>query len=114
MVVRYVPDAGDLIKLSLDPRTGHEQAGWRPALVLTPATYNQKTGLAIVAPVTSQRKGYPFEVPLPEGLKITGVILADHVKNIDWKARNAHYFDAAPAAVLRDVQVRLATLLGLG
>ncbi|MGH9643627.1 MAG: type II toxin-antitoxin system PemK/MazF family toxin, partial [Terriglobales bacterium] len=72
----YVPDAGHLIKLDFDPRTGHEQAGWRPAIVLSPASYNRPTGLAIVAPVTNQQKGYPFEVPLPARLKTSGVVLS--------------------------------------
>lgn len=109
----YVPDAGDLIKIDFDPQAGHEQAGWRPAIVLSPAAYNRPTGLAIVAPVTNQRKGYPFEVPLPAGLKVTGVILSDAVKNLDWRARNARYLDATPADVVGAVRQRLALLLGI-
>lgn len=110
----YVPDAGDLIKIDFNPQMGHEQAGWRPAIVLSPASYNRPTGLAIIAPITNQKKEYPFEVALPTGLKVTGVVLADAIKNVDWRARNAHYVDTAPANVLHAVQQRLALLLGFG
>ncbi len=89
MVARYIPERGDLVWLSFDPQAGHEQAGRRPALVLSPAAYNGKTGLALVVPVTSRAKGYPFEVALPDGLPVSGVILADHVRNVDWQARRA-------------------------
>lgn len=109
----YVPDAGHLVKLSFDPQAGHEQAGWRPAIVLSPASYNRKSGLAVVAPITNQGKGYPFEVPLPRGLKITGFVLADALRNVDWQARKARFEDAAPAGVLYAVRERIALLLGI-
>ena len=109
----YVPDAGDIIKIDFDPRTGHEQGGWRPALVLSPRIYNAKTGLAVVVPITNREKGYPFEVPLPGQIKTTGVVLADAVKSVDWRARNAKYTDTAPAEVMKAVQERLRALLGL-
>ena len=109
----YVPDRGHLIKIDFDPGTGHEQIGWRPALVLSPASYNRPTGMAIVVPITTKQKGYPFEVVLPPGLKVTGVVLSDAVKNLDWRARNARYIDPAPLAVLASVQERLGLLLGL-
>jgi len=108
----YVPDAGHLIRIDFDPQTGHEQAGWRPAIVLSPASYNRPTGLAIVAPITNQEKGYPFEVVLPAGLKVTGVVLSDAIKNVDWRARNARFLETAPPAVLGAVQQRLGLLLG--
>jgi mRNA interferase MazF len=108
----YVPDAGHLIRIDFDPQTGHEQAGWRPAIVLSPASYNRPTGLAIVAPITNQEKGYPFEVVLPAGLKVTGVVLSDAIKNVDWRARNARFVEAAPPAILGAVQQRLGLLLG--
>jgi mRNA interferase MazF len=113
MVARYVPDSGDIIKIDFDPRIGHEQGGWRPALVLSPKLYNEKTGLAVVVPITNQAKGYTFEVPLPPEIKITGVVLADAVKNVDWRARNAKYADTSPLEVLKAVQERLMLLLGL-
>jgi mRNA interferase MazF len=109
----YVPDPGHLIKINFDPQAGHEQAGWRRALVLSPASYNKKRGLAIVVPVTNQVKGYPFEVQLPRHLKITGVVLADHLKSLDWRARNARFQDAAPPEVLTQVRHLVALLLGL-
>jgi mRNA interferase MazF len=109
----YVPDRGHLIKIDFDPGTGHEQMGWRPALVLSPASYNRPTGMAIVVPITNKQKGYPFEVALPAGLKVTGVVLSDAVKNLDWRARNARYIAPAPVAVIGAVQQRLGLLLGL-
>src|SRR3954452_17063569 len=84
----YLPDAGDLIWLSFSPQAGREQAGRRPALVLSRRGHNEKTGLCVVCPVTGLAKGYPFEVALPEGLTVSGVILSDHVRSADWLARN--------------------------
>ena len=112
MVAAYVPDKGHIIKIDFDPQAGHEQRGWRPALVLSPAEYNKPTGLAIVVPITNHTKGYPFEVALPKGIKTTGVVLADAVKNTDWVARKARYVEKAPEKVLMDVQARLGMLLG--
>jgi mRNA interferase MazF len=108
----YVPDAGDLVWLTFDPRAGHEERGRRPALILSPRTYNAKARLAIACPITSHAKGYPFEVALPGGA-ITGVVLADHVKNLDWNARRVEFAATAPAEVLTDVRERLRALLGL-
>ena len=109
----YVPDRGDLVWLSFDPQAGREQAGRRPALVLSPAAYNGRTRLALVCPITSQVKGYPFEVQLPPGLPITGVVLADHLWSIDWQARRADPIGVAPASVVDEVLERLSSLLGL-
>jgi mRNA interferase MazF len=109
--VSYVPDTGDLVKLDLNPPIGHEEAGWRPAIVLSPKSYNARSGMAVVAPITNQSKDYPFEVPLPSGLKITGVVLSDHIKSVDWNARRIRYKDKAPAKLLEDVQERLRLLL---
>ncbi len=107
----YVPDAGDLIKVEFTwGEAGHEQAGWRPAVVLSPKAYNKRSGLAIVVPVTNAIKGYPFEVNLPAGLKITGTVLSDAVRSIDWRHRQARYFDKAPAEVLKAVRTKLAVL----
>lgn len=114
MVVRaYVPDAGDLVWLRFDPQAGHEQRGRRPALILSPRIYNAKARLAIACPVTSHVKGYPFEVPLPLGGKIGGVVLADHVKNVDWQARRVAFEAKAPEEIVTDVRERLRVLLGL-
>jgi mRNA interferase MazF len=110
--VSYVPDNGDLVWLTFDPQAGHEQAGRRPALVLSPKAYNQKSGLALVCPITNQAKGYPFEVALPGGSGISGVILADHVKNLDWKARRAEKICKCPIEQVNDVLGKLAPLLG--
>ena len=83
----YVPDAGDLVWFSFSPQAGREQAGRRPALVLSPRAYNGKAGLCVVCPVTQRAKGYPFEVELPAGLPVSGVVLSDHVKSADWQVR---------------------------
>lgn len=108
----YVPDTGDLIWLTFDPQAGREQAGRRPALVLSPRLYNERSGLALVCPVTSRVKGYPFEVGLPEGMRIGGVILADHLKSVDWKERRAEVVGRVPQEVLDEVLSRLSPLLG--
>ena len=113
MTSAYVPDAGDLVWLSFDPQRGREQSGRRPALVLSPAAYNAKTSLALVCPVTSHIKGYPFEVLLPPGLAVTGVVLADQLKSLDWKERRAEPAGRVPVELLSEVLARLAPLLGL-
>ncbi|MBI5165007.1 MAG: endoribonuclease MazF [Magnetospirillum sp.] len=107
------PDAGDLIWLDFNPQAGREQAGRRPALVLSPAGYNQRARLCVVCPVTGQAKGYPFEVPLPEGGVILGVVLSDQVRSLSWEARNAVVIARAPAVVLAEVRQRAKALLGL-
>ena len=104
MSAAFVPEAGDIIWLTFDPQAGREQAGRRPALVLSPRSYNAKSGLALVYPITSQSKGYPFEVTVPSTHGVTGVILADHVKSIDWKARHAERLGACPTEVLDEVR----------
>lgn len=108
----YIPEAGDIIWLTFDPQAGHEQAGRRPALVLSPKLYNQRSGLALVCPMTNQTKGYPFEVAVPSDRGISGVILADHVNSVDWRARRAEKLARCPKEVLNDVLARLAPLLG--
>lgn len=114
MVARaYVPDAGDLVWLTFDPQAGHERRGRRPALILSPRSYNAKARLAIACPITSHVKGYPFEVALPPGGKIAGAVLADHVKNVDWQARHIVFEAKAPAEIVTDVRERLRVLLGL-
>lgn len=112
MKAAYVPEAGDFIWLTFDPQAGREQAGRRPTLVLSPRIYNAKSGLALVCPITNQVKGYPFEVPVPAGHITTGVILADHVKSVDWKARRAGSLGRCPREAFEEVLARLAPLLG--
>lgn len=108
----FVPDAGDLVWLTFDPQAGHEQAGRRPALVLSPRSYNHKSGLALICPVTNQVKGYPFEIPLPPGCGVSGAILADHLKSLDWSARRVAKIGRIPPSTLDEVLARLAPLLG--
>ena len=107
----YCPRRGDVVWLTLDPQAGHEQSGHRPALVLSPESYNRKTGLAILCPVSSRVKDYPFEVVIPEGLKVSGAILSDHVKSLDWEARHVKFFCHVPPSVVAEVMNKLETLL---
>lgn len=107
----YVPDRGHVVWLTLDPTLGHEQAGRRPVVVLSPALYNKKSGLVLVAPVTSKAKSYPFEVPVPPGLPVTGVILADHVRSLDWSLRQAVLLCSLPTATVDETLARTRTLL---
>ena len=107
----YVPERGEVIWITLNRQAGHEQSGRRPAVVLSPADYNGKVGLAIVCPITSQIKGYPFEVLIPAGLPVGGAILADQVKSLDWRARNAERACALPAGIVAELLQKLGTLL---
>lgn len=107
----YCPDRGDAVWLVFDPQAGHEQAGRRPALVLSPSSYNQKVGLALFCPITTQIKGYPFEVLIPPGQKVTGAILSDQLKSLDWKARKATLICRLPDSVVNDVLKKLRVLL---
>lgn len=107
----YVPDRGDVVWVSLDPRSGHEQAGRRPAVVLSPRSYNARVGLALMCPITSRVKGYPFEVLPPEGHEVRGAILADQVKSLDWRARRVELFCTLPAEITAEVLAKLAALL---
>jgi mRNA interferase MazF len=107
----YIPDCGDVVWITLNPQAGHEQAGRRPALVLSPASYNRKVNLAILCPVTSQIKGYPFEVIIPDGLQINGAILSDQVKSLDWKVRQAEFICKVPLNVISEVSQKIYTIL---
>ncbi len=107
----YIPERGDAVWISLDPQVGHEQAGRRPALVLSPAAYNGRVGLALFCPITSQVKGYPFEVAIPAGLPVRGVVGADQVKSLDWRARKAARIGTVSEEVVAQVLERLQTLL---
>ncbi len=107
----YVPDKGDVVWITFNPQAGHEQARHRPALVLSPKAYNGKVGLAILCPITSQVKGYPFEVLIPDGLEVNGAILSDQVKSLDWRARKAKFGCKLSPAVFNEVVQKLSTLL---
>jgi len=109
MVKKRAPDRGDVVWLNFTPQSGHEQAGKRPALVLSPRSYNEKVGLAIFCPVTSQVKGYPFEVPLNG--KIKGAVLSDQIRSLDWVARSSEYIEKAAPGVVAEVLSRVQTLL---
>jgi mRNA interferase MazF len=109
----YVPKRGDAIWLDFDPQSGREQAGRRPALVLSPSAYNGKSGLALVCPITNQVKGYPFESRVPAGLPIQGVVLSDQVRCLDWRKRNAKRIARIPEALVQDVTAKIAVLLVL-
>jgi len=109
----YVPDRGDAVWITLNPQAGHEQAGRRPAVVLSPAAYNGRVGLAILCPITNQIKGYPFEVVLPPGLAVTGAVLSDQVKSLDWRARMATFICALPPTTIAEVLQKLGTLVSL-
>ena len=107
----YVPERGDVVWISLSPQVGHEQTGRRPAIVVSPAAYNGRVGLAILCPITNQIKGYPFEVRIPQGLAVTGAVLADQVKSLDWRAREVVLIDTLPKKTVTEVLQKLVTLL---
>ena len=111
MVKQYVPDRGDLIWVEFQPQSGHEQRGLRPALVLSPKSYNQKTSLAILCPITNKEKGYPFEVKLTQKVPVTGVILSDQIKSLDWKARNAKFICKLDIDVIDEVLGKIKALI---
>jgi mRNA interferase MazF len=107
----YTPKRGDILWLQFDPQAGHEQAGWRPALVISPESYNGKVGLALMCPITSKVKGYPFEVSLPDNLKVNGAILADQIKSLDWKIRQAKFACEVPVDIIQEVLAKLEILI---
>ena len=107
----YIPERGDAVWITLDPQAGHEQAGRRPALVLSPSAYNGRVGLALFCPITNQVKGYPFEVLIPDGCPVTGVVGADQVKSLDWRARQVARIGEVPEEVVAEVLQRLQVLL---
>ena len=107
----YVPKRGDVVWISLNPQAGHEQSGRRPAVVLSPQPYNDKVGLALLCPITSQIKGYPFEVLIPSGLSVAGAILADQVKSLDWRTRKAELICAVPPRTISEALQKINLLL---
>lgn len=109
--VDYVPARGDIVWLKFSPQLGHEQAGYRPALCISPLKYNKIVGLAIFFPITSKTKGYPFEVKLPQNLDIEGVVLSDQIKNLDWQKREARFICKLPSVYLNKVIAKINTLI---
>lgn len=107
----YVPERGEAVWLQFNPQAGQEQSGHRPAIVLSPLAYNQRVGLALFCPITTQVKRYPFEVTIPAGLAVSGVILADQVKILDWQARSASLSCRLPDEIVEEVLQKLLTLI---
>lgn len=107
------PDRGDVVWVDFDPQVGRQQSGRRPAVVLTPESYNDRVGLAVLCPVTNQVKGYPFEVAIPDGMEITGVILSDHIKSLDWRRRNSRVVSRLPSATIAAVLANVRALLSI-
>jgi mRNA interferase MazF len=107
----YIPERGDLVWIDFDPEAGHEQRGRRPAVVLSPYDYKRPAGLALICPVTSRAKGYPFEVPLPSGAPAKGVVLVDQVRNLDWRARRMSFIGTLPAEILVELFEKLRPLV---
>jgi mRNA interferase MazF len=113
LVTQFVPDVGDLIWLDFDPQAGHEQAGRRPALVLSSWRFNSKASLAFVCPVTSKIKGYASEVLLPPGSAVYGAVLCSHLRSVDWKVRNPALIGKAPDDILLAVREIVASIAGI-
>lgn len=107
----WAPERGDVVWITMNPSAGHEQSGRRPAVVLSPGSYNGKVGLAILCPITSQVKGYPFEVAVPDGLPVQGVILSDQAKSLDWRSRKAEFLCKAPSEIVTEVLQKLERLV---
>ena len=107
----YFPDRGDAVWLNFSPKAGHPQSGRRPAVVVSPGSYNKKVGLGLFCPITSQTKGYPFEVGIPAGMNVSGVVLSDQIKSLDWKVREAQFICKLPVSTMSEVLKKLSTLL---
>lgn len=110
-MVDYIPGQCDIVWLTAGPREGHEQAGRRPAVVLSPSSYNARVGLALFCPVTSKEKGYPFEVKLPAACAVQGVVLADRIRSLDWRARGAEFICSVSGKVMEDIAAKVSLLL---
>jgi mRNA interferase MazF len=111
MAAARAPERSDVVWLQFNPQAGSEQAGHRPALVISPKAYNQRVGLALVCPITSQIKGYPFEVALPPGMETEGAILCDQIKSLDWRVRNTKRIESVAPSVMQEVTARILALV---
>jgi mRNA interferase MazF len=107
----YIPDRGDIIWLEFNPQAGPEQAGHKPAFVLSPKAYNAQSGLSLVCPITSKVKGYVFEVPIPSGLPVNGVVLTDQIRSIDWRVCQAEFISTASPNMIQEVLAKTRTLI---
>ncbi len=107
----YIPNRGDIIWLNFNPQSGREQMGRRPALVISPKSYNSKVGLVLVCPITSQIKGYPFEVLLPADLQTQGVVISDQLKSLDWRHRNAEFIESVSAELCQEIIAKFSVLI---
>ena len=110
MAGAYVPERGDVVWLTFDPQAGHEQAGRRLAIVVSPRAYNEKVGLALFCPLTARRKGYPYEIEIPRDLAISGVVLSDQLKSLDWRARKAEFICRLPGHATLELLAKTRTL----
>jgi mRNA interferase MazF len=110
-MVIYIPDRDHLVWIDFDPSVGREQRGRRPAIVLSPKSYNKASDLAILIPITSRRKGYPFELLLPSGLVIEGVALCDQIKSLDWKNRNVQFIQEVPIGIMNQIRAKVESLV---
>jgi mRNA interferase MazF len=111
-MVDDAPERGDAVWITLDPRVGREQGGRHPAITLSPLSYNRKVGLGVFCPITTQVKGYPFEVPIPANLEIAGVVLVDQIKSLDWRHRNAEFIIHLPNFLVLQVLNKIQLLIG--
>ena len=111
MSYEYIPERDDIVWLNFTPQSGHEQAGKRPTLVISPSSYNRKVGLALFFPITSRIEGYPFETILPSDLEIKGVVLSDQIKSLDWRARKIEFVCKVPENIIKEVVKRLNVLI---
>src|SRR5438128_725550 len=111
MARSYCPTRGDIVWVTFAYQGGHEQAGRRPALTLSPEDYNRRSGLALLCPITSRRRDWPFEVLLPEGLEVSGVVLSDQMRSLDWRAQQARFLCQAPKTVTTEALGKIASLL---
>ena len=109
--MNYTPDKGDILKLSFDPQSGHEQSGWRPGLVISNKTFNRATGFAVICPITNTNRNYPFHKKLPDSLHVSGVVMIEQAKSLDYRRRNAKYITSVPDSFIKDITALFEAVL---